>query len=280
MAITSNENWAAAASTYALQVERLTTPPCRTLLDRVSQLLPLDTPNGSCFDNGCGTGALTALIKERHAAAAVLATDASDGMITTVERRIGAEKWAGVRARAVDGRRLDGVDDGSFTHALSAFMLCLAPEPDRIAREMWRVTREGGVLGVAVWGLPRFGPFTAPWEAACREQVPGYEAPVLMDEAWTVGGKVKGGLERAGFRDVEVWNEDCVWGWESAGAVGEYYFEGGNPVNLRGIESFRALGGDVEKARPVFERVVGEEWGVGGGAVELHVLATLATARK
>ncbi|KAL9062886.1 MAG: hypothetical protein Q9161_009710 [Pseudevernia consocians] len=280
MAITTNENWAAAASTYALQVERLTTPPSRTLLNRVSQLLPLDTPNSHCFDNGCGTGALSAIIKQQNPQTPLLATDASDGMIATVRRRITAQKWARVSARVVDGRSLEGIDDASFTHTLSTFMVCLAPEPEKIAREMWRVTKEDGVLGLAVWGRPRFGPFTAPWEKACREQVPGYEAPVLMGEEWTVGGKVKGGLERAGFRDVEVWEEDCVWGWESAGAVAGYYFEGGNPVNLREVESFRALGGDVEKARPVFERVVGEEWGVGDGAVELHALATLATARK
>ncbi len=280
MSLTTNENWAAAAPAYLHNISRVTTVPSHSLVSRVSALLPLTHPSSTAFDNGCGTGALTAVLKARYPHIQVLATDASDGMVSTVQRRITEEAWVGVTARVVDGRQLHGIQDGSFTHVFSTFMVCLAPEPEKIVREMHRVTKAGGVLGLAVWGDPRVGMLTKPWDRACREQVAGYETPPLMDVEWTGGGDVRGGLERAGFRDVEVWEEDCVWGMESAEALAGYMFDGGNPGALRILESFRARGGDVDKARPIFERVVREESGREDGSVELYVSATLATARK
>ena len=182
----------------------------------------------------------------------------------------------------LDARDLAGIADGSFTHVFSSFMVCLAPEPERVVREMHRVTsgNGAGVLGLAVWGDPRFGAFTSAWEAACREQVADYSAPAIMPAAWTLRGEVDRGLERVGFKDVCVWEEECVWGWESVEAAAGYFFDGANPGNEDMIASFRARGGDVEKARPVFVRVLREERGRGDGSVELRVPATLATARK
>ncbi|CAD6587456.1 MAG: hypothetical protein ASARMPREDX12_002850 [Alectoria sarmentosa] len=276
---TSNEDWAAAAPLYK-QVERLTTPPCQSLLNRVSALLPLNNPSTSAFDNGCGTGVLTAVVKTRYPRVPLLATDASDGMIGILQSRIDDQKWAEVTARVLDSRTLDGIKDDSFTHTFSTFMVCLAPEPDKIVREMRRVTREGGVLGLAVWGDPYFGPFTLPWERACREFISDYKPPMLMDANWTLARNVEAGLDKAGFKGVEVWEEYLAWRWENAEAVSDYFIDGGNPANLRTIDSFKARGGDVSQARPIFERIVQEEWGQKDGSIELRVWATLATARK
>lgn len=149
---TSNENWSPLAPIYS-QVERLTAPPCQTLLHRISTLLPLNTPNSSAFDNGCGTGVLCSLLKQQHPHLPLLATDASTGMIETLRRRIADEKWTNTTARVVDSRRLCGIPDGQFKHTFSTFMACLAPEPSRIMREVYRVTREGGVLGLGRWAL-------------------------------------------------------------------------------------------------------------------------------
>ena len=103
---------------------------------------------------------------------------------------------------------------------------------------------------------------------------------MLMDEDWTLAENVKVGLDKAGFTDVEVWEEDCSWRWEGAEAVSKYFFDGGNPANLRTINSFKARGGNVGEVRPIFERLMKEEWGREDGEIELHVPATLATARR
>ena len=276
---TENENWGAFAPIYA-QAERLTTPPAQSLLTRVSTILPLDSPNTTVFDNGCGTGVLTTVVKQQHPQVSLLATDVSDGMIRILRSRIADQKWQDVTARVVDSRNLEGIQDDSFTHTFSTFMVCLAPEPEKVVSEMQRVTKEGGVLGLAVWGDPRFGPFTSPWERATRQSIHDYEAPVLMDPNWTVANNVKTGLEKVGFKDVNLWKEDLSWRWESIGALSEFWFDGDSPPIVRTIDSFKARGGNVNEARPIFERIIKEEWGLKDGSIELHVLATLATARK
>lgn len=279
MSPTNNDSWGVLAPGYE-QVERLTIQPCKTLLERVSSIFPLSTPNSNAFDNGCGTGILTSVLKSQSPQIPVLATDASDGMISILRRRISDQKWANMTARVVDSRKLSDIQDGSFTHTFSTFMVCLAPEPDQIMREMLRVTAEGGVLGLAVWGDPRFGQFFAPWEKACRELIPGYEPPTVMKAEWTLAVNVKAGLERAGFKDVEVWETNLTWQWKSAEALADYLFDGGNPANVKVIESFKARGGDIEPARTMYVKIAQEEYGSGDGSVEIQIPATLASARK
>lgn len=271
--------WGAVAPAYA-DVERLTRPPCQSLLKRVSGMLPLSKPNTSAFDNGCGTGILTTILKEQYPQIPVLATDISDGMLSVLRRRVSDKNWKDVDARVVDSRELSGVQDDSFTHTFSAFMVCLAPEPDKIAREMLRVTKSGGVLGLAVWGNTRLGEFFAPWDQACRELLPDYEPLATMGKEWTLDTNVKIGLEKAGFKDVEVWKEDHGWKWDSAEKMARYLFEGGNPANVKMIESFKECGGDVEKARAIYTRVINDEFRAGDGFFEVKVPTTIATARK
>ena len=103
---------------------------------------------------------------------------------------------------------------------------------------------------------------------------------MIMPADWTLAGNVRAGVEKAGFKDVDVWEEDCSWRWESGEAVSKYFLDGGNPGNLKMLDSFKERGGDVDEARPIFERIVQEESGQEDGSIELHVPATLATARR
>ena len=279
MAPTGDENWGAVAPAYQ-QVERLTTPPAQTLIDRASALLRLNPADSSAFDNGCGTGVLTKLLKEQIPQVSLLATDASDGMIDILQGKIKEQGWRNVTARVVDSRKLDEIKDGSFTHTFSAFMVCLAPEPDKIVREMWRVTKAGGVLGLAVWGEPYFRAFSGPWKKACREFDSDYEPPMVMDAKWTYVKSVGAGLEEAGFEAVESWEESLPWRWEGVEAVSKYFFEGGNPGNLAMIDSFKTPGVNIDEVRSIFDRIVQEESGQKDGSIELHAPATLAIARR
>ena len=279
MSSSDNDSWGFVAPAYA-HVERLTTPFCQSLIHRVSSLLPLSNPNTNAFDNGCGTGIMTSILKQEYPEVPILATDVSDGMLGILQTRISAQNWTNISARVVDSRHLSGIQDNSFTHTFSAFMVCLAPNPDQIVQEMLRVTRPDGVLGLAVWGDARFGQFFAPWEQACRELLPDYKPPAVMGEEWTLDTNVRAGLEKAGFKDVEVRKEFRAWKWESAEELEHYFFDRGHPANVKVIESFKEAGGDVEKARAIFVRVFKEDLSARDGSVECEVPATLATARK
>lgn len=279
MSKSESDSWGVIAPAYT-QVERLSTPPTRTLLKRVSNLVPLSTPNATAFDNGCGPGVLTTTLKTQYPEIPILATDASDGMISILRQRISDHEWANVTTRVVDSRHLSGISDDSFTHTFSTFMVCLAPEPEKIVREMLRVTKAGGVLGLAVWGDPYFGRFPVPWEKAFRAQISDFETPMVMGKEWTLSSNVRAGLEGAGFKDVDVWVEDLVWRFESAEALAGYYFDGGNPANVKVIESFKARGGDVGKARALYEKVAKQEFSQEDGSIGVQIPATLATARK
>ena len=182
--------------------------------------------------------------------------------------------------RIVDSRKLEGIKDGSFTQTFSTFMVCLAPEPEKIISEMRRITTEGGVLGLAVWADPYLGATSTPWEKACRKIIPDYKRPMLMETDWTLIENVIAGLAKAGFKDVHAWEETIPWIWDSVEHLSKYFFEGGNPVHVGMIDSFKARGGNVDEARSIFERVIEDEYSQKDGSIEIQVLVNLATARK
>ena len=271
--------WSTVAHVYN-QVETLTIPLVQMLVLRVNQLQPFNDPDAYVLDNGCGPGALTFALKRLNPSLQIFGGDASRTMIHVYEMRAAEKAWKNVAMRLIDARDLKGLKDEMFSHTLSSFMICLAPEPERVAREMYRVTMRGGTLGLAVWGEPYFSVFNGPWTAACRQCMPDYEPLKIMDEAWTKKDEVRTKLEEVGWKDVEVWDDFGRWPWENVEAMSRYFFHGENPGNDNMINSFKKRGGDMETARKGFEKIIGDIYGVGDGRIELRVLAVFATARK
>lgn len=66
-----------------------------------------------------------------------------------------------------------------------------------------------------------------PWGRACRRLIGDYEVPMVMEAEWTLARNVRGGVEEAGFKEVEFWEEELAWRWESAEALAGYFFRGG-----------------------------------------------------
>ena len=262
------------------KIQRLTLPLAERLVTHVHSIHPLTTRGAHAFDNGCDTGILTTALKTLSPNLRIFASDASSGMVSLQDEKIAENGWKEVETRTLDARRLEGVDDGRFSHSLSTFMICLAPGSDDIAREMYRVTRRGGIVGLAVYSDPYFGVFNTPWTQACQSLIPEYESVLLMSEKWTRAAAVKAGLEEVGFRDVNVSEERQMWKWESVQELNEYFFEGGNPGNVLMVEPFLKMGGDMGEARRRFDGLVGEMYGVKGGRVQCEVLASFAVGWK
>jgi len=201
--IPKTEGWTSVSKVYT-HVERIAILLAHQLITLVHAHSPLSFPTATVFDNGSGTGVLTATLKTSFPSLPVLATDASPGMVSILSCRVAENGWKDVQAKTLDARKLEGIADDSFTHVFSTFVIRLAPEPDLIAREMYRVTKPGGVLGLGAWADPYFGFCNTPWTKACRKVMPDYEAVAPMDGRWSRTEDVKANLEGVGFEIVDV----------------------------------------------------------------------------
>jgi SAM-dependent methyltransferase len=162
------------------------------------------------LDVGAGDGNF-ALACAREGAS-VVASDISPGM---VERG---------RARSLaDGYEIEWVeadveelpfDDGRFDCVGSVFGAMIAPRPKVAAREMFRVVRAGGTVGLTAW-LP--GSFMSELLAIGR----GYAPPqpeLPLSEEWAIEETVRERVDGLAAR-VEMEARSLVWEGESAEAL-------------------------------------------------------------
>jgi SAM-dependent methyltransferase len=80
---------------------------------------------------------------------AVVATDYVTELLDGAQRRAAANDLA-ITTQFADAEHLPYAD-ASFDAVLSTFGVMFVPDPDRAAAEMLRVTRSGGVIGLANW---------------------------------------------------------------------------------------------------------------------------------
>jgi ubiquinone/menaquinone biosynthesis C-methylase UbiE len=101
------------------------------------------------IDVGCGTGAFSELIVERHAPAEVQGVDPSDGQLAFARARPAARV---ARFQVGDAMALPFPDD-HFDAAVMALVLVFVPEPGKGVAEMARVVRPGGTVAAYMWDM-------------------------------------------------------------------------------------------------------------------------------
>lgn len=147
------------------------------------------------LDVGCGPGALTGELVRRLGAASVRAVDPSEPFVADChDRHPGVDVRVG-RAEALP------FDDATVDRVLSQLVLHFVSDPDRVAAELARVLRPGGVAAACVWdfaeGMQMLRLF---WDAALAVR------PDAPDEATHLAfggpGEIAGLLESAGFDHV------------------------------------------------------------------------------
>jgi ubiquinone/menaquinone biosynthesis C-methylase UbiE len=109
-------------------------------------------PGEQVLDVACGTGSVA--FEAAHAVGPqgrVLGVDLSTRMVEAARRLAHEKNAAHLRFDAMDAEALE-LPDAGFDLALCALGLMYMPQPERCLREMRRVLRPGGRLGVAVWG--------------------------------------------------------------------------------------------------------------------------------
>jgi 2-polyprenyl-3-methyl-5-hydroxy-6-metoxy-1,4-benzoquinol methylase len=179
---------------------------------------------GRLLEVGAGAGGLIRVAYERGWA--VSATEVSESGLRQL-RETGAEVFAG---DVVDARYAEGL----FDLVVSLEVVEHLPAPAPHLRELWRVTRPGGLL---LLSTPNFNGisrrrFGMAWRVIDPEHL-GYFTPR------TLGAALRG----AGYREARVDARSIdVVSWWASGQSGPVRFDGHESARLReSVESSRAL---------------------------------------
>ncbi len=158
-------------------------------------------PGARALDVATGKGAVLIPIAQRvGAGGSVIGIDLSSAMLDEAERAARAAGIANYQLRKMDAENLE-FPDASFDAVTCAFALFFFPAMDAALREMYRVVKPGGRIGISMWGK---SPFDPAWRIFA-EQVRAYGVEVRNPQrvAYTPEG-VHALLAAAGFIDIET----------------------------------------------------------------------------
>jgi SAM-dependent methyltransferase len=174
---------------------------------------------GRLLDVGAGTGTLAWKAASRWPGVSVVASDASDGMLTLASGRAEDAGWGPERLSVVvaDVGELP-FETGSFDAVVSSFALQLVPDRLAALSEIRRVLRPGGMLAYVTW-LDRDS--REPFRAADEFDEAVYALNIAEPDGPgdAVAGDVRsaraaaGELRRAGFVRASAREEELVYQW-------------------------------------------------------------------
>lgn len=133
------EEYSDSAPAYARHWAPVLRPYAVRLLDE----LPLESAD-RVLDVGAGTGELLPRLRERTSGAQVIGADRSVGMVREARRR-GRGPLVGADARSLP------FPAGTVDVVTLPFVLFHVPRPAEALREVRRVLRQGGALGLTTW---------------------------------------------------------------------------------------------------------------------------------
>jgi ubiquinone/menaquinone biosynthesis C-methylase UbiE len=166
-------------------------PASRQLVDS----LPM-APARSVLEVGAGVGALYPTLAEAAPRARIVLTDPAGGMLRIAPT---AAARAQVTADQLPFR------DGSFDVAVAAFMIQYVPDARHTLREVRRVLRRGGHVGIVGWGTTAESIAGQQWMARLDAAgAPPATRLASYFEATDSAQKLREILNGAGYLDVDV----------------------------------------------------------------------------
>lgn len=106
-------------------------------------------PGMKVLDLGCGDG--TTAIPAARLGAEVQGVDIARNLVEAGSKRIREEGLKNITIREGDATNLHDIADGTFDLVVSIFGAMFAPRPGDVAKEMVRVTRNGGRIVMGNW---------------------------------------------------------------------------------------------------------------------------------
>lgn len=196
----------------------LTEPTMRPLFEAaINDLEPLS--GRRLLDAGCGAGLFLSLAAARGAIASGL--DASEGLLSVTRRRVPS---ADVRQGAIEALPYD---NGAFGVVTAFNAVQYTADPAATVRELARVARPGGLVGIGVWSYPDRCESEKIFQRlrTLAPAPPGAPAPLAV----SAPGVVETLLSDAGVRDVHFVEAQCpfifpdietAWhAWSAAGPI-------------------------------------------------------------
>lgn len=162
----------------------------------------MDVPSQSTWlDVGCGTGTLTKLILDNYQPSEIIALDASNEFIEYARQKI---DHPSVQFRVGLAESLE-METNSIDSVVSGLVLNFIPEPERAMKEMMRVAKPNGGVGIFLWDYAdRMQMLRAFWDAAlelnpnAKEFDEGIRFPLCAE------GRLESLVTEAGLSEVEA----------------------------------------------------------------------------
>jgi SAM-dependent methyltransferase len=267
----ARQDWGARAARYAESAADQTARLAELLVDAV------DIHSGDAvLDVATGPGVVAVEAARRVGPARrVLATDRVPGWADQVAARAAAAGLTNVEFQEMDAERLV-LPDRAFDVVLCQLGLMLVPDPDRALREMHRVLRVGGRLGVAVWStLDRVAVFRVGTQALRRfmpPPPPGAPGPLRL----SAPGLVEGLVAAAGFDDVRASRPTLEFEIADPDELWRFRVADGPPAVRQAIDALAP----AERERVRAEYLAELEGYRRGGRIVLPNEAIVVTARR
>jgi O-methyltransferase/aklanonic acid methyltransferase len=163
-------------------------------------------PGMHVLDVATGSGAVLIAAAQRVGPSGqVIGVDLSNEMLGQADAAVRALGLSNVQLGRMDAESLE-FPDGSFDAVTCAFSIFLFPSMEAALREMHRVCRPGGRLGISVWSKTP-PPFDPAWKLFA-DQVRKYGVEVRMPQRVAYAPQdVENMVRAAGFADIQLTTE-------------------------------------------------------------------------
>lgn len=159
------------------------------------------------LDVGCGPGGATLKLAQLLPCGEVWGVDITDEMLEIAQQRARAQRLQNVQFRKEDAMALSFPDE-TFDIVFSSYLLPWVPQVDRALREMQRVLKPGGKLGIITSAPGSYGLFYKALAALIdhyREYYRGVSAEELIGAKRFTASEMQGKLLEIGLCPVKLW---------------------------------------------------------------------------
>jgi len=192
------------------------------------------------LDLGCGDGTTAVTLAQRGAE--VVGIDIAENLVEAGNRRAREAGLERLRFQPGDACDLHEVDDRSFDMTLSMFGAMFAPRPFDVAREMVRVTKEGGRIVMGNW-IPDHPTFVSQLLKISSSFMPPPPEGFVSPMTWGVDTNVVNRFAAAGVSIGKI-----------SMAEDTYHFHSSDKNPTQFIESFRRFYGPTMNAFEAAEK--------------------------